>query len=83
MAPHKDIANAVRDVIQEQGEALLCDITIVEGDMENGVRLSKPTVEKGVDAIISRGGTAHVLAEAYPRIPVIEIQVDALDILGV
>lgn len=81
VAPHKDIANAVRDVIQEQGEALLCDITIVEGDMENGVRLSKPTVEKGVDAIISRGGTAHVLAEAYPRIPVIEIQVDALDIL--
>lgn len=81
VAPDKQIADTVRTVIDEVGDELQSKFIIIEGDMETGVRNVKPIIEQGVDAIVSRGGTAYILAQIYTRIPVISIQIDAMDIL--
>jgi len=51
------------------------------GDLKEGLRKGRELIERGVEVIISRGGTAKLLKEQLP-IPVVEIQVTAYDILG-
>ena len=81
VAPNEYISHTVHELVEELKHELQGKIIIVNGDMENGVRNAKSVIERGVDAIISRGGTAYLLSQVYTRVPVIAIQIDALDIL--
>ena len=81
VAPENQISRAVHDLTEELKDELYGKIIVVNGDMEHGIRNAKTVIEQGVDAIISRGGTAYLLSQVYSRIPVIAIQIDALDIL--
>ena len=81
VAPENQISCAVHELTEELKDELYGKIIVVNGDMEHGVRNAKTVIEQGVDAIISRGGTAYLLSQVYSRIPVIAIQIDALDIL--
>lgn len=81
VAPNEHISHTVHELVEELKHELQGKIIIVNGDMENGVRNAKSVIERGVDAIISRGGTAYLLSQVYTRVPVIAIQIDALDIL--
>lgn len=81
VSPDKSISNSTAEVVKELGDDLRCDLEIIDGNVKTAVQNVKPYIEKGVDAIISRGGTAIALMKAYPQIPVVAIQIEATDIL--
>jgi PAS domain S-box-containing protein len=62
-----------------KGEAEV-ELEVVLGDLDSGVQQAYLAVERGTDVIISRGGTASMIAKNVD-IPVVEIQVTAFDIL--
>lgn len=81
VSPDPSISRTTEQVVQELGDDLRCNVIIIDGNVKTAVRHVKPYVEKGIDAIISRGGTAIALTRAYPQLPVIAIQIEATDIL--
>ena len=81
VSPDQSISRTAAEVVRELGSDLRCDLTIIDGNVQTSVKNVRPYVENGVDAIISRGGTAMALKEAYPDVPVIAIQIEATDIL--
>ena len=76
IAPNKDLQETAEAVVKENG----LDIDVVLGNLSNGVQIAKEAEAKGAEVIITRGGTYQVIKEAM-TIPVIEIQVNAFDIL--
>lgn len=80
VSPNSALTETVRQICRD--EHLSCQLAIVEGNMYDGVEKVKPFVEKGVDAIISRGGTAYVLEKEFPKIPVVAVAISMVDILA-
>jgi len=76
IAPNKALQETAEAVVKENG----LDIDVVLGNLSNGVEIAKEAEVKGAEVIITRGGTYQVMKEAL-AIPVIEIQVNAFDIL--
>ena len=81
VSPDPSISHAAEQVVQELGDDLRCNVIIIDGNVKTAASHVKTYVEKGIDAIISRGGTAIALTRAYPQMPVIAIQIEATDIL--
>lgn len=76
VAPYSALKNEAMDVVRELG----LDIRVDEGDLHEGVRAARRAVAAGAQVIISRGGTALLIAEEVD-IPVVEIEVSPYDIL--
>lgn len=76
IAPNKALQETAEAVAKENG----LDIDVVLGNLSNGVEIAKEAEAKGAEVIITRGGTYQVIKEAL-AIPVVEIQVNAFDIL--
>lgn len=76
IAPYEDLEKTAKDVIKEYN--LKADV--IQGNLSDGASIAKHAEEKGVEVIISRGGTYQVIKNAV-NIPVVEIQVSAFDIL--
>ncbi|MBM4347910.1 MAG: AAA family ATPase, partial [Deltaproteobacteria bacterium] len=77
IAPYPEMAELAREICKDFEKP----ITIEVGDLQEGLKKGKLLVEKGVEVIISRGGTAKLLKERL-SIPIVEIKVTAYDILG-
>lgn len=77
IAPYPEMADLAKEICRDFEHP----IVIAMGDLKEGLRKGKELIEKGVEVMISRGGTAKLLKEQFP-IPVVEIQVTAYDILG-
>lgn len=56
------------------------EFKIEYGNLKDGLEIAKKYKEKGIDAIISRGGTYQLIKENVD-IPVVEIKVSPYDIL--
>ena len=56
-------------------------VEIEVGDLQDGLKKAKNLMERGVEVMISRGGTAQLLKQEL-MVPVVEIQVTTYDILG-
>lgn len=56
------------------------NIDVMLGNMSEGVSIAGQAIAAGAKIIVSRGGTYHMIREAY-SIPVTEIKVDAYDII--
>ena len=56
------------------------ELTIDIGDLENGLNIAKSYDLDDFDVIISRGGTAKMLA-ANVSLPVVEVEISVYDIL--
>lgn len=80
IAPIKEIIDTVDEMRAKGNLARFGDVEAVLGDLENGLEEAYRAVERGADVIISRGGTASLIAKNV-EIPVVEIQVSAFDIL--
>lgn len=76
IAPYAGMA----ELAQEIGGQFAEPVQIEVGDLMEGVRKGNDLVDKGVEVVISRGGTAELLKK-YLSIPVVEIKVTAYDIL--
>lgn len=77
IAPYPEMASLARTMIKEIGRPILIEV----GDLQQGLRKSKELLVKGVEVIISRGGTAKLLKD-HLSVPIVEIKVTAYDILG-
>jgi len=78
IAPYPKLARLANKVSRELGIDLEVDI----GNLEQGVQVAEEMVKKGMDVLISRGGTALLIKDKV-EIPVVEIEVSGFDILKV
>lgn len=76
IAPYSDLKEVAETVTKNNN----FDIDVVLGDLSNGVRIAKEAQRNGVQVIITRGGTYQEIRQAV-TIPVVEIQINAFDIL--
>jgi transcriptional regulator with PAS, ATPase and Fis domain len=65
-----------RQIAQEQNE----DVEISSKALEEAVSVGKEMKRNGVEVIVSRGGTAHILRESL-SIPILSIPLTSMDIL--
>jgi len=77
MAPYPEMAGLAKEICRDFDQPMI----IAVGDLQEGLRKGKELVKKGVEVMISRGGTAKLLKE-HLSIPIAEIKVTAYDILG-
>lgn len=76
IAPYEELEKTAKEVILEHN----LNVDVIQGNLSNGANIAKHAEAKGVEVIISRGGTYQSIKNVV-NIPVIEIQVSAFDIL--
>lgn len=76
IAPYPEMAELAKEISKEFEKPIIIEV----GDLLEGLRKGHFLVEKGVEIIISRGGTAQLLKQEL-NVPIIEIKVTAYDIL--
>ncbi len=77
IAPYKKLGELFTEVCQQLNK----DIPVYIGDLEQGVDIAVELEEKGLDAVISRGGTALAIKNKLIATPVVEIQVSGFDLI--
>jgi len=80
IAPIEEIVDMINDMRVRGDLARFRELEVCHGDLEAGLAEAIRAVERGADVIVSRGGTASLIAKNV-EIPVVEIQVTAFDIL--
>lgn len=76
IAPYEELEKTAKEVIMEHN----LQVDVIQGNLSDGSNIAKRAEEKGVEVIISRGGTYQSIKNVV-NIPAIEIQVSAFDIL--
>ena len=76
IAPHEKIAFAARKIARNYD-----NVDVRLGLLEQAVALAREAVPAGAEVLISRGGTAQMLEEALPSLPVVEFAVSPYDLL--
>ncbi|MDK2836382.1 MAG: hypothetical protein PWP21_1159 [Thermosediminibacterales bacterium] len=76
IAPFKKLEETAREVVKSND----FKVDVVLGNLSEAVKIAKEAEEKGAEVIISRGGTYQAIKEEV-KIPVVEINVNAFDIL--
>lgn len=77
VAPHRKIEYTARKVADYYE-----DVDVKLALLHQAVKMVKSAEEQGVEAIISRGGTARIIEKAVPSVPVIEMEVSPYDLLN-
>lgn len=77
IAPYESMVPIIKDCI-----SLFPDLNInySVGDLNKGVEIARSMERKGIDVIISRGGTAQLIKKAV-NIPVIDMQLSGYDMI--
>ena len=78
VAPYADMANLARQHFLSVGDR----IDVVVGDLDTGLSAARAMIESGAELIISRGGTAELIA-AEVDVPVVPVRVSGYDVLRV
>jgi PAS domain S-box-containing protein len=76
IAPYAALKQEADAAVTELG----LDVIIEEGDLSEGLRAAQRAIDRGAEVIISRGGTALLIARTLD-VPVVEIQVSPFDML--
>jgi len=76
IAPYDSMESAAKQICADFN----LQITVIKGDLQEGLKKGQTLVEKGTEVIISRGGTAQLLKK-HLTIPVVEIKVTGYDVL--
>lgn len=76
IAPYAGMAELAGEIRSEFEKPILIEV----GDLLDGVRKGKELLDRGVEVVISRGGTAQLLKK-HLQLPIAEIKVTAYDIL--
>lgn len=77
IAPHAKIEYEAKQVAKNYD-----DVDVKLALLDQAIEIIKHKEKSGVEAIISRGGTARIIEKAFPELPVIEIEVSPYDMLG-
>jgi len=78
IAPYEDIIRTGQRIVAEF--ALSNETEFHIGWMNKGVEIARKAESDGVDAIISRGGTAELIARSGVQVPVVEIPITFQDL---
>lgn len=77
VAPYADLVETARETLQHSPYS----VRIVNGDLQNGVRITRETIAaEDIDVVVSRGGTASLIRQNV-SLPVFEIDVTGYDLL--
>jgi PAS domain S-box-containing protein len=76
IAPYPELRREAEAVVAELG----ANVHVLEGNLNEGVAAARLAVQEGAEVIISRGGTAMLIAQSVD-IPVVEIEVSPFDII--
>lgn len=76
IAPHKKIEKIAKALAADYD-----DVEVKLALLEEAIEVARFAEKQGVEAIISRGGTARIIEKAVPSVPVIEIQVSTYELL--
>lgn len=77
VAPNVEIESYAREIAAEY-----TDVQVELALYDNAVVLAKEYVEKGVEIIISRGGTAKLLKKFLPEVPILEMKVSLFEVVN-
>ncbi len=80
IAPFPGLGQLAEEVVQEHAVEWDNRVNVMVGDLNEGLSKALEAVRAGTEVIISRGGTACLIA-AQLDVPVVEIDVTALDVL--
>lgn len=80
VAPFRELAERAALVARERFAAEAEWIRVADGDLTGAVDVARRAAADGVDVVVSRGGTADLIARSVD-VPVVHIQVTAMDIL--
>lgn len=78
IAPNENLLERGRQSVAELG--LASQVELYHAILSEGVALARRVEAEGIDAIVSRGGTAEMIKNSGIRTPVIEIAITAPDI---
>jgi len=76
IVPYSGLKQAAEEVVAE----IKADVYVLEGDLDQGVAAARQAVKNGAEVIISRGGTAMLIAQSID-VPVVEIKVSPFDMI--
>ena len=79
IAPTKELYDTARQAVAEM-ESLQAEVAIRRGNLEEGVSVARKMEADGVDAIVSRGGTADMILLSEIRIPVVPINLSCQEL---
>ncbi|PAD19676.1 sigma-54-dependent transcriptional regulator [Terribacillus saccharophilus] len=79
IAPYAGLGELIQEVATQKEFG---NIDIVQGDLQEGVKIAIEAEKQGTDIIISRGGTAERIKH-HVTIPVINIEVSGYDLLRI
>lgn len=77
IAPYEGMRDVMANIAARRSDL---ELTVLVGDLDDGVRAVSENVKNGIDAIISRGGTAEEIRRHF-SIPVCEVNLSVYDIL--
>ena len=80
IAPFDNLEEVAQEVVQERFSRFPGMVNIAKGDLYEGIDIARRAVAAGVEVIVSRGGTASLIAK-HINVPVVPIQVTVLDVL--
>lgn len=80
VAPFATLYKTAMQVINERFAESKEHIRIIKGDLSESVPTVRQAVEDGVQVIVSRGGTAKILAESV-QVPVVSVQISVMDVI--
>lgn len=78
IAPYYAMYQHACDIVSEFG----FPVKVVQGELYMGVELAREDENLRIDVIISRGGTAKLIAESV-NLPVVEVEVSSFDLLRI
>ena len=76
IAPYPELHKATERMVAELG----VEVSVVEGDLNEGVLAAQRAVADGAEVLVSRGGTALLIKQSVD-VPVVEIEVSPFDII--
>ncbi|HHY46212.1 MAG TPA: sigma 54-interacting transcriptional regulator, partial [Firmicutes bacterium] len=77
IAPNEQLAETARQLPGKIRDS----VTVLVGNLDDGVRAAIEAEASGAEVIISRGGTATLIKRSCVKIPVVEIDITGYDIL--
>ncbi len=78
VCPYAGLDNIIRKVAADYPQF---EITYEDGELSKGVEIARQYAQGQVDAIISRGGTARMIASAF-KIPTVDIGITTNDLIS-
>lgn len=79
IAPYAQLYETVKRLIKSEGYD---NVSVVLGDLEEGVEQAFKALDSGADLLISRGGTYTMIHERIRDANIFELKISALDIMN-